>query len=558
MRTIFYNRFQFLSYFFFSCYLIIVFRLFSLTFFSKLTQQISQPPGLPKKAFSRRIICDTYKIPLAFDQSTYDIYVYPAAANGHFLEISRKLAPVLECQPLALYDFLSRQSNYTPLIFNLHPNKAQRIKAYNVPGIDILVKSSRIYPYKELVANCIGYVNSTNQGLSGIEQSCNFIVQNISSVSNYSIISNLVWLQTSLDIRLQRQFSSILKEGLELVSAKRGLGVVLDCYSGAIKALSIFPQFNPYKYTETPMAILNPWPILELYEPGSTFKPINLAIALESNVINSKTVIVDEGCIKTKSSYFFNATSSQEQFIRSQPNILTLETLVARSSNIGLIHIMSRLSPLVYYKWLKYLNISPLNSFNMNLPYENHVNLPFQREFIKTPETALFFALGHGFSLTPFQLLHIYTSLFNQGKPVQPFLVKKFVLAPNTFLKTSSNLDQQSFHDQNRVFSVRTCGFLLRLLEEVIEYGTAQKGAFSDYRLAGKTGTSVYTLQSKRRLTSFLIAYPSPSPQYICFLLLDLDPRSNQQSSTTAVPLLKALLDILVQISCLSPVLSSK
>jgi len=556
MRTIFYNRFQFFSYFFFSCYVIIIFRLFSLAFSSQLTKSISQPSGLPKQAFSRRIICDTYQIPLAFDQPTYDIYVYPIAAQGHFLEISRKLAPVLECEALALYDFLSCQANYTPIIFNLHPNKAQRIKAYNLPGIDILVKSSRLYPYKELISGCIGYVNSINQGLSGIEQSCNFVLQNTNSMTHSSTISNLVWLQTSLDIRLQRQFSSILKEGLEFVSAKRGLGVVLDCYSGAIKALSIFPQFDPYKSAETSMAILNPWPVLELYEPGSTFKPINLGIALESNIINAKTLLVDEGCIKMKNSYFFNATSSQEQFIRSQLNILTLETLLARSSNIGLIHLMSRLSPLVYYKWLKYLNLSPVNSFSMNLPYENYVNLPFKKELRNTPEMAVFFALGHGFSLTPFHLLHIYTSLFNQGRLVQPFLIDKFVLAPTVFKPTYPNSDRQTLTEQTQLFSLRTCGFILRLLEEVIQYGTAQQGAFLNYRFAGKTGTSVYTLatnENARRLTSFVVAYPSPSPQYVCFLLLDLDPQSSQQSSSTAVPLLKALLDVLVQISRFSP-----
>ena len=195
----------------------------------------------------------------------------------------------------------------------------------------------------------------------------------------------------------------------------------------------------------------------------------------------------------------------------------------------------------------------------MNLPYENYINLPLKNEFIKTPETSLFFALGHGFSITPFHLLHIYTSLFNQGKLIQPFLVDKFILAPNIFAKSENILSLQNIKKQNYLFSTRTSGYILRLLEEVIQYGTAQQGLLLNYRLLGKTGTSVYMSkknETARRLTSFLVAYPSPSPQYLCFVLLDLDPTSSEQSSSTAVPVLKALLDILVQISCLSPIVT--
>lgn len=623
MWIIFNTRFQIFVFFFFFCYLIILFRFFYFIFYFSQFSNIPSGSNIFTNPFQfekhidslgisinsknvtqtkssflffenqknkslRRVICDDFKVPLAFDQSTYDVWIYPKLAEKNFLEISKKLGPVLKCQSLAIYDFLSIQKDYTPLIFNLHPNQAQRIKAYNLPGIDILARASRIYPYKEVVSSCIGYVNNNYQGLSGIEQSCNTILQYGKSVKRTnpsflpSAFSNLVWLQTSIDIRLQRQFSAILTQGLQNLDVKRGMGLIVDCHTGAIKTLTVFPQFNPYAYSTTSLEILNPWPILELYEPGSTFKPINLAIAFESNVINSQTIVVDEGCINqfpesntnNYQAVFFNANSFKNQFISSQPTILTLETLLARSSNIGFIHIMNRLSPFVYYKWLKYLNLNAVQPFSMNLPYENYTSFPLQSNFEKNPETVLFFALGHGFSLTPFQLVQLYMSFFNQGKLIYPFFIQKFILAPNIFngkqktieKKNRLEIDSTNFITNyspkngtiNRpIFSIRTCSFILGFLEEVLHYGTAQQGDLIKQRAAGKTGTSVFSTNKQfkqpiqptnQRVTSFLIAYPLPSPQYLCFLLLHLNENSTEQSATTAVPLVKALVDILIQL----------
>jgi cell division protein FtsI (penicillin-binding protein 3) len=607
MWVIFNTRFQIFTSFFFLCYLIILFRFFYfISYFSQFSSISSavpcahfkfqkcvdslgisiDPKNLTKinssllffegqeNITSRRVICDNFQIPLAFDQSTYDIWIYPKLAEQNFLEISKKLGPVLKCESLAIYDFLSIQKEYTPLVFNLHPNKAQRIKTYNLPGVDILARTSRIYPYKEIVSSCIGYVNTRYNGLSGIEQSCNTILrywkptkQNDTSFLPVAL-SNLVWLQTSIDIRLQRQFSAILTQGLQNLHITRGMGIILDCYTGAIKTLSVFPQFNPYAYSTTPIEILNPWPILELYEPGSTFKPINLAIAFESSVINSQTVVVDEGCVNQfpdfdtdkQKACFFNANSFKSQFISSQPTILTLETLLARSSNIGFIHIMNRLSPFVYYKWLKYLNLNAIQPFSMNLPYENYTSFPLQYDFEKNPETILFFALGHGFSLTPFQLIQLYMSFFNQGKLISPFFIHNFILSPNLFGKKLEVTEKYSSINgtiSKQIFSTRTCSFILGFLEEVLHYGTAQRGKIRNQRLAGKTGTSVFPVNGQidqsdeptnQRLTSFLIAYPLPSPQYLCFLLLHLNNDSIEQSATTAVPLVKALVDVLIQL----------
>jgi cell division protein FtsI/penicillin-binding protein 2 len=151
-------------------------------------------------------------------------------------------------------------------------------------------------------------------------------------------------------------------------------------------------------------------------------------------------------------------------------------------------------------------------------------------------------------------------SFINQRKLISPFFIHNFILSPNLFGKKLEVTEKYSSINgtiSKQIFSTRTCSFILGFLEEVLHYGTAQRGKIRNQRLAGKTGTSVFPVNGQidqsdeptnQRLTSFLIAYPLPSPQYLCFLLLHLNNDSIEQSATTAVPLVKALVDVLIQL----------
>ncbi|MFM9158621.1 MAG: penicillin-binding transpeptidase domain-containing protein, partial [Dolichospermum sp.] len=193
--------------------------------------------------------------------------------------------------------------------------------------------------------------------------------------------------------------------------AKRGAVIVMDALDGSLLALVSQPSYNPNEYGKSDISLFKNWTVADLYEPGSTFKPVNVAIALENGIIKPDDIFVDPGSIQIGKHTIKNAEKTGYRQ-------LTIPQILQTSSNIGMVKMMQRLKPSIYYNWLERLGLG--QKFKTDLPFEVSGQLKSQAEFISSAIEPATTSFGQGFSLTPLQLVQLHGALANGGKLVTP------------------------------------------------------------------------------------------------------------------------------------------
>ena len=218
-----------------------------------------------------------------------------------------------------------------------------------------------------MVSDIVGFVNSDRRGQAGVELSQEKLLERsmktvrLSKAGNGALMPDhapdgflnfdKLKMQLTIDSRLQRDARLALNEQIKKFKAKRGAVIVMDAWDGSILALACSPTYNPNKkFTKEDYALFRNWAVADLYEPGSTFKPLNVAIALETERIRSTEVFNDDGLIKVADREIRNA----EENANGRINVAQI---LQTSSNIGMVKIIQRLQPSIYYGWLERLGL---------------------------------------------------------------------------------------------------------------------------------------------------------------------------------------------------------
>nr|YP_001019071.1 penicillin-binding protein [Chlorokybus atmophyticus]A2CI41.1 RecName: Full=Peptidoglycan D,D-transpeptidase FtsI homolog [Chlorokybus atmophyticus]ABM87954.1 penicillin-binding protein [Chlorokybus atmophyticus] len=389
----------------------------------------------------RRNICDRNGIPLAIDTLAYDVFAHPLYFSISIEEVANKLSPILCIDSLSIQKLLKPTSTGICLASQLPENTGKLIASLRLDGIDLIKHPKRYYPYKEIVGNVIGYVDTSHQGQAGIELSCQESLQLNSPTLTSSIdgrgvlishqipkelfIQDNLSLQLTLDLELQKIAYKALKQGLENCKGKRGTVLILDPKTGGILTLVALPSYDPNIYYDFPIERFKPWPVTDLYEPGSTFKPLNIAIALETKAISPEDSFYDEGCIRVGDSIITNNDYNSYKPLPCLPNTYNkIVKLLANSSNVGMVHILERIAPEIYHSWLSKLDLghaaSPLET---DLPWASESSLKDINEFVCYEIEPAAASFGQGLAMTPIKLAQLYASLANGGILVKPYLV---------------------------------------------------------------------------------------------------------------------------------------
>jgi cell division protein FtsI (penicillin-binding protein 3) len=333
----------------------------------------------------------------------------------------------------------------------------------------------------------------------------------------------------------------------------------MDADTGALRSLVVEPTYNPNYYArdvrnyskivgaEQAMSLLRNSAVSDLYEPGSTFKPIAVAIALENGVIAPNTTIVDNGSI---------IAAPGTQPIRNshleQNGTIDIATILQRSSNVGMVKIMQRLKPDVYYNWLQRIGLGQKSG--IDLPSEERGEIRSRNEFIARPIYPANTAFGQGFSLTPIQLVTLIASMANGGKLVTPHVVE------GLFDSTGVRKDNPTVPAPTQIFSPTTAQAVLEMMETVVTKGSGVKAQIPGYRIAGKTGTSQKAVQGgykqdDKKITSFVGILPVDGKhRYVVFAAID-EPRGKEKAfgSNVAAPIVKTVMESLISIEGIPP-----
>ncbi|WP_337885316.1 penicillin-binding protein 2 [Fischerella thermalis] len=532
--------------------------------------QIVQGPKLKEKARNqqmvnlrpfvpRRQIIDRNRTVLAIDRPVYTVYAHPKLFSKSNQEIAKLLAPILDKDVTELKNKFDNKKSGILLASAMPEEIANRIFALRLNGLELIQKYSRFYPQQDLVAEVVGYVNLDRRGQAGVEYSQEKLLERsvqavrLSRTGNGSLMpdyapdgfpySDDLQLQLTIDSRLQRIARAALKQQMDKYSAKRGAVIIMDAWDGSLLALASLPTYNPNEYSKADISLFKNWTVADLYEPGSTFKPLNVAIALENGVITANDTFNDPGYIQVGDRTIKNAENKSYGRIN-------IAQILQHSSNIGMVQIIQRLQPSIYYGWLEKLGLG--QAVSTDLPFVVASQLKSQEKFITLPIEPATTSFGQGFSLTPLQLVQMHGALANGGKLVTPHVIKGLVDSKNQMHYTPTRPAPR------QIFSSITAQQVVEMMETVVADGSGKASQIPGYRIAGKTGTAQKASSSGgyisgARITSFVGILPVEAPRYVVLALVDEPKGANAYGGTVAAPIVKAVMEALITIEQLPP-----
>jgi cell division protein FtsI (penicillin-binding protein 3) len=515
------------------------------------SQQITEfKPFLP-----RRDIADRQGDILAIDRPVFTLYAHPKLFKASKQDVADQLAPVLTRPAADLLKQFDKRDTGIRIEDGLIEDVANRIIDLGLDGLDLEQHQQRLYPYKELAADIVGYVDAEHKGQAGLELSQAKILERTSqtvrlrqmgdgSIKPDQVPSGFLnqddlQLRLTIDTRLQRAIQPILKRQVANVGAKRGAVIVMDVHSGELLALASSPSYDPNVFYKSDPERFKTWPIADMYEPGSTFKSINVAIALETKAVKPDTIINNPSSISF-GEWTINGGSGGSD---------TVFDILVNSYNVGMVHMMETLKPDLYYTWLRRLGLG--SKTGIDLPTESSGEFWTRKDFLETESNRAVTAFGQGFTITPIKLVQLNAALANGGKLVIPHVIQGLYTSKGQ-LYWKPNLSAV-----RQVFSPSTTQAILPMMEGVVRDGTGKAAQLPGYRVAGKTGTSQKSngmggYSESRYVTSFVSIFPADRPRYVVLAVID-EPAGGGYGGTMAAPVVKEVLQVLVTQKNIAP-----
>ena len=426
----------------------------------------------------RGTITDRNGEPLAISTPVDSIWANPkelAPAVDDVPQLARVLG--VDSQQLIRRITRSMDKEFLYLKRRLSPEKAQEVLALKLPGINVQREYRRYYPAGEVAGHLIGFTNIDDDGQEGLELAFNHWLagemgakrvlkdRNGRSVENVESIRpphHGKELRTSIDLRIQYVAYRTLKAAIQTHSAESGSIVVLDVQTGEVLAIVNQPTYNPNDRSQFSAERYRNRAITDIFEPGSSIKPLVVAAALESGEYRPSSVI------DTAPGYVVVGPKT----IEDSRNLgrISLTTILARSSNVGATKLAMSLQADQLWNTMTHFGLGSLTA--SGFPGESAGLLTHFSHWRPISQATL--AYGYGLSVTPLQLAQAYGVLGNNGQ-----------LRPISLVA----LDQPAEGDQ--IISRESANSVRRMLEEVVRPGgTGTGAAVTGYRIAGKTGTS--------------------------------------------------------------------
>ena len=513
----------------------------------------------------RRTIVDRQGSLVALDEERFTLWAHPRyfAFPGDDIEklrspldVARKLSSVLAVPMADLVRALNGRTSGVKLATDLDPETAQRIRELGISGIDLEAYPQRVYPQGNLFANVVGFLNLERVPQAGLEQSRNQDLRRHEATRQLRrgadgtplpdglkagvLYGDDLRLQLTLDARLQQVALMALSKQVKQWNAKRGVALVMDVRNGELLALASTPTYDPNQFWKYKPGLFREWSVQDLYEPGSTFKPINLAIALQENAIDPAGKVNDTGQLIIGGWPIFNHD-------RKGNGLIDFPTVLQVSSNVGMVQAMQRVKPSKFWNWLHALGID--TTPDTDLPGAVAGQLKDQETFRTQPIEPATAAFGQGFNLTPLKLIQLHAMLANGGRLVSPHITRG--------LRSGDDLAPAPLASGVQLIRPEIAQTVLNWMETVVEKGSGKGALIPGHRIGGKTGTAqkaengVYIPGA--RITSFVAHLPINDPRYVVLVVVDEPKGGNAYGSTVAVPVAKQIIEALLVIEKIPP-----
>jgi len=527
---------------------------------ARAIQTHSEPP-----IGKRRPIVDRNGQLVALDEERFRLFAHPRYFNfpgddpqalRTSAEVATKLAPILaEPRPKLLAALGSRRSG-VKLADDLDPETAKRVRNLGISGLDLEAHPHRLYPQGNLFANVVGFLNLERVPQAGLEQSRNRDLRRQETTLRMlrgadgtplpeglaagALYGDDLRLQLTLDARLQQVALRALDRQVRHWRAKRGVALVMDVRNGEMLALASTPTYDPNSFWQFNPGLFREWSVQDLYEPGSTFKPINLAIALQEKAIDPNGKVNDTGQLNIGGWPIFNHD-------RRANGVMDFPTVLQVSSNVGMVQAMTHVKRDNFWRWLKTLGIDAAP--DTDLPGAVAGELKNRGDFVGQPIESAVAAFGQGFSLTPLKLLQLHAMLANGGRLVSPHITRG--------LRSGDALAGAPGGTGQQLLDPAVTQTVMRWMESVVEKGSGKGCRIPGHRIGGKTGTAQKAERGLyipgARITSFVAHLPIEAPRFVVLVVVDEPQGGNAYGSTVAVPVAKQLIQALLVLEKIPP-----
>ena len=513
----------------------------------------------------RRPIVDRTGRLVAMDEVRFRLWAHPRYFNlpGDAPDLVRPPEDVVEllATPLAqpapqLLEELGQRRSGVKLAEGLDPETAERIRSLGISGLDLEAYPQRVYPQGDLFANVVGFLNDERVPQAGLEQSRNGeLLRHEQSrrlrrgadgtplpddLAPGAFYGDDLRLQLTLDARLQELAVKALAAQVGKWKAKKGAAIVMDATNGELLVLASTPTYDPNRYWRFSPARFREWSVQDLYEPGSTFKPINLALALQEKAISPTDRVNDVGQL-TIGGWPINNHDKEAH------GLVDFATVLQVSSNVGMVQAMRRLDNNTYWDWMNRLGID--RRPDTDLPGAVAGQLKTKEQFITHPIEPATTAFGQGFSLTPLKLVQLHGVLANGGRLVSPHITRGF--------RSGDALAPAAEPGGQPLLKPEVTRTVLAWMESVVEKGSGKGVKTPGYRIGGKTGTAQKALNGiylpGAKICSFVATLPVEDPRYVVLVVVDEPQGAHAYGSTVAVPVAKQIIDALLIVEKITP-----
>ncbi|MFW5981282.1 MAG: penicillin-binding transpeptidase domain-containing protein, partial [bacterium] len=484
----------------------------------------------------RGIIYDNRGRELAVSASSETVVAIPYEIENPE-SIARQLANVLEMDYETVYARLTRSASAVYLRRKVPDETAAAVRKLNINGITFTEESKRIYPKDNLASHIIGFAGIDSQGLDGLELSYDtylrgtpgkirterdaagrFIPDGFQEYVNPTDGYNL---QLTIDEVIQFIAERELDRAMNQFQISGASVIVMDPRDGGILALANRPDYDPNDFGSYPQKNWRNRAISDGFEPGSTFKIITTAAALEEGVVNENDRFFDPGYIRV-SGEIINC------WRHGGHGSQTFAEVVENSCNPGFVQVGTRMETNVFYNYIQ--------SFGFGA--QTSINLPGEAKGILSsfdavgPVEHATMSFGHGITVTPIQLITAISAVANKGVLLQPRLVDEVNSANGELIEKVEAVTVR------QVISEETASRTLALLEKAVRDGTGHNAYIEGYRIGGKTGTAKHYGEEVYD-TSFIGILPADDPQLVMLVVLYDVTGYPYYGSQTAAPVFK-------------------
>lgn len=515
---------------------------------------------------SRGKILDRNQYPLAISRPVYSVYASPMRIKDK-TSFATIVAPLLDMTTQEVLKKINNSSSFVWLKRKMDGVDTETIKQLFPQQMNVLQEERRVYPNNVLLSDVLGFVGM-DKGLGGLEyQFDRFLtgeegyyiikgdprgVRIISS--NKTLIGRVKGfakaeqgveasslkggnLITTIDYRIQFFVEKLLKENIDRVEAVGGQVIVLDVKNGEVIAMANYPYFDPNNFQLSEYSVLKNSCIVDVFEPGSTFKIVTYAAALEEKVVTPGMILEIPESIVIQRRRIKEAHDREP----GDPTHYEAKDILIKSMNVGTALLAEKMGAAAFLNYIQLFGFGERTS--IYLPGETKGLVRSLDQMAPIDNAVMSF--GQGISVTALQMTAAVAAIGNDGMYIRPRIIKHQTDHNNL---TISHLG--SFRAR-RVVSSKTAALVRAAMEDVVSKGTGRHARVKGYRIGGKTGTAQKPLENGRGyeedayIASFVGLLPIHSPRYAIFVAID-EPKTTIWGSTAAAPLFSQVATVMV------------